>query len=319
MDDRPVGLAELPAEALPVEQFSAKAKIFAVGLVDILIDLLLPTLVYLALAPTGRSVAVRLSVGGFCVAAKSVTGRVREATSDARAHPEPDAEPGVGTDETSGRRRLPQAVAVAAGASAVTLVLAYTGAGDTAAIIAGSLVLAAAVAPMLWQRHRIDGFALLVLGEVAISVLLATASTDARFILVRPAFYTAIAGLYAIATCWTAQPFMMEVTRPIAAGGNPLRAAAFDRAWFTSPAFRRVETAMTLGLGVVLLAEAGLRVIAVYTQPADAVLHASLISQLPAVVLFTGYLMLIRVFAVPIASREVDQEMLAGRSPGPGA
>jgi hypothetical protein len=68
---------------------------------------------------------------------------------------------------------------------------------------------------------------------------------------------------------------------------------------------------MTLGLGVILLAEAGLRVLAVYTQPADAVVHASLISQLPAVVLFVGYLVAIRAFAVPVASREVDLEMLA--------
>jgi hypothetical protein len=278
------------------EQFTVKAKIFAVGVVDILIDLLLPTLVYVALAPTGRSMAVRLSVGGFWVAAKSVTGRVRAA--------EPGSEAGTGIG-----RRVLQALAVAVTASVVTLGLAFADVGDTWSIIGGTLVLAAAVVPGL-RGARIDGFALLVLGEVAISVLLVTISTDARFILVRPAFYTAIAGLYAIATCWSAQPFMMEITRPIAAGGNPLRAAAFDRAWITSPAFRRVELAMTLGLGVILLAEAGLRVIAVYTQPADAVVHASLLSQLPAVVLFVGYLVLIRIFAVPIASREVDTVMV---------
>jgi hypothetical protein len=210
-----------------------------------------------------------------------------------------------------------RALVVAVAASATTLTLAFAGVGDTWAIIAGSLVLGAAVIPILLRRARIDGFALLVLGEVAISVLLVTISTDARFILVRPAFYTAIAGLYAIATCWTSQPFMMEVTRPIAAGGDPLRAAAFDRAWRTSPAFRRVELAMTAGLGVVLLGEAGLRVVAVYTQPPDAVVNASLLSQLPAVVLFVGYLVLIRIFAVPIASREVDAEMLTVPNPDP--
>jgi hypothetical protein len=279
------------------EGIAVKAKIFAVGLIDILIDLLLPTLVYLALTPTGRSIAVRLSVGGFCVAAKSVTGRVRAGGTD-------EATTGFG-------RRVVRALVVAVAASAVTLGLAFTDVGDTWAIVAGTLILGLAVVPILLQNSAIDGFALLVLGEVAISVVLVTISTDARFILVRPAFYTAIAGLYAIATCRTSQPFMMEVTRPIAAGGDPLRAEAFDRAWTNRPAFRRVELAMTLGLGVVLLGEAGLRVVAVYTQPADAVVHASLLSQLPAIVLFVGYLVLIRVFAVPIASREVDLEMLA--------
>jgi hypothetical protein len=289
---------------VPQERIAVKAKIFAVGLIDILIDLLLPTLVYLALAPTGRSIAVRLTVGGFAVAAKSLTGRVRESDGqDAAA-------------QTIGRRVL-RALTVALAAAATTLILAFAGAGDTWSIVAGTVVLGVTAIPLLIGRARVDGFALLVLGEVAISVLLVTISTDARFILVRPAFYTAIAGVYAIVTCWTSQPFMMEVTRPIAAGGNPLRAEAFDRAWHTSATFRRAELAMTLGLGVVLLAEAGLRVVAVYTQPADAVVHASLISQLPAVVLFVGYLVLIRIFAVPIASREVDHEMLADREPDP--
>jgi hypothetical protein len=290
------------------DQFSVKAKIFAVGLIDILIDLLLPTLVYVALAPTGQSQAVRLSIGGFCVAAKSVTGRVRD-TSDDGGHPD-----GAPKGRTAARRFL-RAFVVAVAAAAVTLIVSAMGATDTWAIIAGTLVLGAAVIPLLIGQPRIDGFALLVLGEVAISVVLVTISTDARFILVRPAFYTAIAGCYAIATCWTAQPFMMEVSRPIAAGGDPLRAAAFDRAWTTSPVFRRTELAMTFGLGLVLLAEAVLRVVAVYTQPADAVVHASLVSQLPATVLFVGYLIAIRVFAVPVASREVDQEMLR---PAPG-
>jgi hypothetical protein len=205
---------------------------------------------------------------------------------------------------------LLRAVAVALVASAATLIAAFAGAGDTWAILIGTLALGAALVPVLLQRPQIDGFALLVLGEVAVSVVLVLISTDPRFILVRPAFYTAIAGLWAIGTCWTGKPFMMQVTRPIAAGGDPLRADAFDRAWITSPAFRRAEQAMTLGLGVVLLLEAVLRVIAVYSQPEGAVLNASLISQLPGVVLFVGFLVAARVFAVPIASREVDQEML---------
>jgi hypothetical protein len=246
------------------------------------------------LAPTGQSAAVRLSVGGFWVAAKSVTGRVRE-----------------GADGSGLVRRVGIAVGVALAASVATLGAASAGVNDTVAILIGSLVLGVAALPILLRRNRIDGFALLVLGEVAISVMLVLISDDPRFILVRPAFYTAIAGIYAIATGWTSQPFMMEVTRPIAAGGNPLRAAAFDRAWITSPAFRKAERGMTFGLGGVLLGEAALRVLAVYSRPEGAVISASLLSQLPAAVLFVGYLVVIRVFVVPVASREVDAEMLA--------
>ncbi|ADP82336.1 VC0807 family protein [Pseudofrankia inefficax] len=270
---------------------AVKARILAFSLVDIVVDLLLPTVVYAALAPTGRSAAVRLTVGGFAVAAKSVTGEVRDA-------------------EGAGRRsRVLAGVAVAALAGAVTLVAAYAGASDTWAIVAGTVALGLGAVPLLSRRRRIDGFALLVLVEVAMSVALVTVSTDPRFILVRPAFYTAVAGVYAIITCWTARPLMMEVSRPMAAGGDPVRAAAFDRAWTTSGVFRRVEQAMTFGLGIVLLLEALLRVALVYSHSRSDLFHASVASQLPGLVLFVGYLVAIRLFAVPIASREVDAEV----------
>jgi hypothetical protein len=308
------------------EELVVKAKIFAVGLIDILIDLLLPTLVYLVLAPTGRSAAVRLTVGGFCVAAKSVAGAAYEPDLEAPAEGATPTAAGTGAVEagevkgrgSSGWGALLRAVLVALVASVATLIAAFAGANDTVAILIGTLFLAAALVPVLLQRPQIDGFALLVLGEVAVSVVLVLISTDPRFILVRPAFYTAIAGLWAISTCFAGKPFMMQVTRPVAAGGDPLRAAAFDRAWITSPSFRRAEQAMTLGLGVVLVLEAILRVIAVYSQPEGAVLHASLISQLPGTVLFVGYLVAIRVFIVPIASREVDKEMLTPAASAPG-
>ena len=279
---------------------AVKARILAVGVIDIVVDLLLPTLLYLALAPTGRSAAVRLTVGGFAVAAKSVTGEIR------------------GGDPGEGRRKLLTGIALAVLAAVVTLATSFAGAGDAWAIIAGSVVLGLGAVPQLLRGRTVDGFALLVLVEVAMSVVLVTVSTDPRFVLARPAFYTGVAGIYAIITCWTPRPFMMTVSRPMAAGGDPRRGAAFDRAWTTSPVFRRTEQIRTFGLGVVLLAEAVLRVILVYRQPPSAVLHASLVSQLPGLVLFVGYLALIRIFAVPVASREVDRELARTTASPPG-
>ena len=270
-----------------------KARILTFSVIDIAVDLLLPTLIYLLLAPTDRSAAVRLTVGGFAVAAKSVTGEIRDGDASHRRH------------------KVITGIAMALAAATVTLATSYAGAADAWAITAGTVVLALGAAAQLLRSRTIDGFALLVLVEVAMSVVLVTVSDDPRFILVRPAFYTAVAGLYAIVTCATERPFMMTVSRPMAAGGDPRRAAAFDRAWYTSAVFRRTERAMTFGLGVVLLGEAALRTRLVYTQPRSAVLHASVVSQLPGLVLFVGYLVLIRVVAVPIASREVDRELTA--------
>ncbi len=281
----------------PARSSSAvKARILTISVIDILIDLMLPTLVYLVLAPTGRSAAVRLTVGGFAVAAKSVTGEIRADAADAAE---------------ARRRRWLTGIALAVVAAVVTMSTSYAGASDAWAIIAGTVILGLGAVPQLLRSRTIDGFALLVLIEVAMSVVLVTISSDPRFILVRPAFYTAVAGIYAIITCWTQRPFMMTVSRPMAAGGDPQRGAAFDRAWTTSAVFRRTEQIMTFGLGLVLLAEAALRVLLVYRRPPSAVLHTSVVSQLPGLVLFVGYLAFIRIFAVPIASREVDHEMTA--------
>lgn len=273
---------------------AVKTRILAFSLADIVVDLLLPTVVYAALAPTGRSAAVRLTVGGFAVAAKSVTGEVRD------------------TEGARRRGRLLQGVAVAVLAGAVTLIAAYAGASDTWAIVAGTLVLGLGAIPLLLRQRRIDGFALLVLVEVAMSIALVTISDDPRFVLVRPAFYTAVAGGYAIITCWTDRPLMMEVSRPMAAGGDPVRAAAFDRAWTTSATFRRMERLMTFGLGIVLLLEALLRVVLVYSHSRTDLFHASVASQLPGLALFVGYLVAARVLIVPVASREVDAEVARG-------
>jgi hypothetical protein len=70
---------------------------------------------------------------------------------------------------------------------------------------------------------------------------------------------------------------VLEITRPVAAGGDPVRAV--------------------------------LRAVTVYSQPEHAVLKASLLSQLPALGLFALYFVIARFAIVPIASREVDALM----------
>jgi len=69
---------------------------------------------------------------------------------------------------------------------------------------------------------------------------------------------------------------------------------------------------MTISLGLVLLAEAVLRVAIVYSQPEHAVLKASLFSQLPAIGLLVLWFVAARFAFVPVASKEVDALM-----PGP--
>lgn len=288
----------------------SKVKVVAASLADVAIDLLLPTVVYALLAPTHLAVAIRLTLGGFVMAAKAAAGQSAGQPAGQSA--------GLSAGDTGQARRASRktrfalAAAGAAAACAATITASAAGADTTASIVAGTLVIAISSALLLRVDHRhLDSFAILVLAELVIGVVLTLVSSDPRFVLARPAVYTAIAGIYAFTTVRT-RPFMMRITRPVASGGDPVRAAAFDRAWSESARFRTAERAMTIALGIVLLVEAVLRVAIVYSQPEHAVLKASLLSQLPAIGLFVLWFLVTRFCIVPIASKEVDALMPRG-------
>ncbi|HEY1671610.1 MAG TPA: VC0807 family protein [Streptosporangiaceae bacterium] len=270
----------------------SKLRVVAASLADLVIDLLLPTLVYVLLAPTHLDVAIRLTLGGFVMAAKATTGQSISDTDQSRP--------------ANRKTRIALAAGGAAAACAVTVTMSAAGAGTTASIVAGTVVIAISSALLLRADHsHLDGFAILVLAELVISVVITLVSSDPRFVLARPAIYTAIAGVYMFTTV-RRKPFMMQITRPIASGGDPVRAEAFDRAWSESARFRMAERAMTITLGIVLLAEAVLRVATVYSQPEHAVLKASLLSQAPAIGLLVLWFIIARLAFVPLASKEVD-------------
>ena len=66
---------------------------------------------------------------------------------------------------------------------------------------------------------------------------------------------------------------------------------------------------MTIGLAVMLLAEAVLRVVTVFSHPTSSVLASSLWSHAPAIGLFAVYFAIARLVYIPRASREVDALM----------
>jgi hypothetical protein len=195
-------------------------------------------------------------------------------------------------------------------ATAVTLGVRAAGYSEVTAIAAGTVLLALVQGTRLMRSHRkLDGFALLVLLELAATIILTSISNTPRLLLIRPSFYTAIAGFYVLSTLWAERPFMMQVTKPIATEGDPVRAEAFERAGRESVRFRRAEQGMTAGLGIVLLAEALLRVWTVWSHPLSNLIVSSLQSQALGIGLFVVWFLFIKLVFVPIASREVDSFM----------
>jgi hypothetical protein len=270
-----------------------KALYFALMIANTAIDLLLPTLVLIALAPTGMPSAVRLAIGGTLLAGKTIGGRVE-----------------------SGEFRWRLAVAAALVPTATIVGCHLAGLANVASMVAGSIVAGVIVIGDLLRTrmrgkagHPIDGFAALVLIEVAAGVILTSISGDARFALARTSYYIAIGGAVVLWTTWSDRPMMRVALKPVAAKGDPERAEAFERAWRNSRQFRTLYRAMTAGLGAVLLIDAVLRVAIIYASPAKAVLQSSLTSQLPLVVLIALWFAAGRGLAVPRAERLLEAEL----------
>ena len=281
---------------MPEPDKRTKAIRLAAAVANLAADMLLPTLIYLALAPTGLSAALRLTVGGILLGAKAVGGRIE-------------------TGEFRWRFALL--------ATVVPLIAVFgahlAGTGDRISMLAGAIVAAVIVLADLARtrlgrtaddapRPPIDTIAIIVLAEVATSVVLTSISGDARFVLARGSFYLVVFGVIVLASTWTDRPMMQVALKPVATQGDPLRTAAYDRLWASSRRFRAIYRTVNGSLGMVLLADAALRIVVIYSFSSGQIAQSGLVSQLPFVVLIAAWFLINRGLLVPRARRMLDAE-----------
>jgi hypothetical protein len=191
------------------------------------------------------------------------------------------------------------------------------GVGDLLALTAGGLVAGANAIATTVRRRRLDGIGLLVVLEIALSIVLLVTVRDPRILLIRPAFFAGVGGLYALATCVVGRPLVFQTSRPLATRGDPVRGEAYDLAWERSPEFRRVERLITAGWGVSFLAEAILRVAIVFHFGPEQIGQSLLASQLPGIILIVAAVAWTRSF-VPTLRRIVNgyvEALAADRAP----
>lgn len=270
-------------------------------LANAVVDILLPVIALVALAPTGLSAPLRLTLGGTLVAAKAVAG-------------------------TIGSPRYRWRLGAVSAVIPVAALLGCHAAGlaDVACMVVASAMAAVIVCGDL-VRGRLSGgaepgldrFALLVLIEVGASVVISSISGDPRFVLARSSIYPGAAGVYVLATTWSKQPLMRVALKPVATKGDPVRGEAFERAWCRSQRFRMIYRGLTAGLGVVLLVDSVLRIVVIYSQPAGAIVQSGLTSQLPGIVLLALWFVTGRGVVVPRAMRILEAEMPDPQRPEP--
>jgi hypothetical protein len=151
--------------------------------------------------------------------------------------------------------------------------------------IAGAATGAAAIVNTV-RKRKLDSIGLLIVLEVALSVALLFVTRDPRILLLKPAFYTTIGGLFVLGTCVAGRPLVYETGKPFATRGDPARLAAYEQSWQESPKFRQVLTGVTVGWGIGFLLVSVATVAIVLHFPAEAVSSSFALSQLPSIAVF---------------------------------
>jgi hypothetical protein len=139
------------------------------------------------------------------------------------------------------------------------------GASPYVALLGGTVTAGLRVGYVALRDSRLDGFAAFMMVEFGVGLGFALLTGDARFLVAKESFSTAIAGLIFVASCGVGRPMVWYA----AARFQPAARAELDRLWRTQPAFRRTFRVLTLGWGAGLLAEAAARVAVAYTLPVD--------------------------------------------------
>jgi hypothetical protein len=141
------------------------------------------------------------------------------------------------------------------------------------ALMAGVLVAVPYVGWTVARNRRVDLLAVFTLSVLVLSVVLGLLSDDPRTLAIREGWTAALGGLFGLwmlVTVVTGKPAQLTLGRTIAEVKRGVEgAAAWAARWDTDARFRRGLRIDTAAWGAVLLANAVVHVVLVYTLPVD--------------------------------------------------
>ena len=141
------------------------------------------------------------------------------------------------------------------------------------ALMAGVLVAVPYVGWTVARNRRVDLLAVFTLSVLVLSVVLGLLSDDPRTLAIREGWTAALGGLFGLwmlVTVVTGKPAQLTLGRTIAEVKRGVEgAAAWAARWDTDARFRRGLRIDTAVWGAVLLANAVVHVVLVYTLPID--------------------------------------------------
>jgi hypothetical protein len=141
------------------------------------------------------------------------------------------------------------------------------------ALMAGVVVAAPYVVWTVIRNRRVDLIALVALSVMVLSIVLGLLSDDPRTLAIREGWTAALGGLFGawmLVTVFVGRPAQLTLGRTIAEVKRGAEgAAAWAARWDTDARFRRGLRINTAAWGAVLLANAVVHVVLVYTLPID--------------------------------------------------
>ncbi len=189
--------------------------------------------------------------------------------------------PGITGDKPAsdaGLRRVIRANALTVGFEVIVpMVLFYglraAGVSQWWALMAGVLAAVPYVGWTVARNRRVDLLAVFTLSVLVLSVVLGLLSDDPRTLAIREGWTAALGGLFGLwmlVTVVTGKPAQLALGRAIAEVKRGAEgAAAWAARWDTDARFRRGLRIDTAVWGTVLLANAVVHVVLVYTLPVD--------------------------------------------------
>jgi hypothetical protein len=154
------------------------------------------------------------------------------------------------------------------------------------AAAAGVALLRVAVVAVA-QRRR-NGLAAIVAGTFALLLVVSLLTGDPRILLAKESVLSGAAGLLLVGSCLVGRPLVYAIARK-ANAGKPEVLAGWDERWRTQSAFRKHFTTLTAVFGGVLLADAIVRLILVYTLPIDTMADLSPVMHVTALGLLIAW------------------------------
>ncbi|MFG2045359.1 VC0807 family protein [Dactylosporangium sp. NPDC048998] len=155
-------------------------------------------------------------------------------------------------------------------------------------------LLLATIAPAVgigwtWARaRRLDPTAMFIIATMALSLLVALATGDARALLARESWLTGAVGLWILGSLATGRPFLLDVAGKVSPTDM---AARFDRLWTDNPVFHRWVMLASVAWGTAFLLDAIIRIVFAYTLAIDTVPAAGTVSLIVLIVLAQGIAM----------------------------